>query len=709
MWIERISLKRFLIFQDAGITFCPGLTVVVSPNEGGKSSLMRAIVTALYGDAASRSREVKALRRWGSGSPPMIELRLVHPRGAVTIQRDFAERRQQLFRNGETDPFAKGKAVDDLLASYLSFPDENLFLRVCGVRQEQLAVADGSPALGERLEEILGGGWGEATPAQIQRIVEEKRRELRRGIDHPAKTANWGPLKRVNTEIEEIGSRLSEARRSGARREELLRLVATAKTEIDRVEVERAHLVERRERAERYRTLHGRAAELRGQADGVRRRRERLEDLLGERERIRAEGEGLPGTLLSLSRSQQEEIHRNLVLEETLSAELGSVREGTGKHGVGWMLPVSILLVAGGILGTFLGGRWFLLLCAAGIVLVLRFAMQCWRQRAGGAQAGKVREAEELRSRRREWAGTRSLEEVTSLLEEAAEWRGRKEAVAIRLEEVAGEVGGEEGYRQLLARLDDDYGKAATEWQAACKEAETCEPFRLDADELLRLEREIQGMDARLDELEGTLAPLESELAGIPFVEIPPLEERLGSLSEERSRLERRIRVLDHLLDALQGARRSVAGFLAERLPPRAGEIISQMTDGRYGRLSIDPLSLHIEAKPATSDIEPSADPPAVPDTVGLEHLSQGARDQIYLAVRLALIDLLGQQTAPPVLLDDPLVHFDPERRERAVEIIRRFAERHQVIFFTCNPEYAGMGEHLVDLTEHTAHLHQDR
>ncbi|UCF05674.1 MAG: AAA family ATPase [bacterium] len=709
MWIERISLKRFLVFQDAEITFCPGLTVVISPNEGGKSSLMRAVVTALYGDATSRRREVKTLRRWGSGSPPLIELRLVDSRGAVTIVRDFTERKQFLFRDGETDPFAKGKSVDEALATYLSFPDENLFLRVCGVRQEQLVVADGSPALGERLEEILGGGWGEATPAQIQRIVEERRRELRRGIDHPAKPANWGPLRRVNKEIDDVGVRLSEARQTGARREELLRLVATSKTEIDRVANEHAHLVERREQAERYRTLQRRAAELREQADGIRRRQERLKDLLGERERIRAEGDCLPDTLLSLSQPQQEEIHRNLILEEALNAELGVMREGGGKRSGGWMVPVSVLLVAGGILGTILAGRWFLLLLAAGIVLALRFAVRYWKQRAGGAYAGKARDAESLRSRRGEWAGARSLEEAKSLLEEAAQWRRRNEAVDIRLEEVTGAVDGKDIHQQLLSRLDDEYGEAAAMWQAARKEAESCEPFRLDADELLRLERAIQEMDARHAELEGALAPLERELAGLPFVEIPPLEEKFSALCEQRSHLERRIRVLDHLLDTLHRARRSVAGFLAEQLPPRAGEIISQMTGGRYGHLSIDPLSLHIEAKPAEGDIEPSADPSAVPDTVGLEHLSQGARDQIYLAVRLALVDLLGQQTAPPVLLDDPLVHFDSERREKAVEIIRRFAEKHQVIFFTCNPAYAGVGERLVDLSEHASHLGTDR
>jgi len=37
-------------------------------------------------------------------------------------------------------------------------------------------------------------------------------------------------------------------------------------------------------------------------------------------------------------------------------------------------------------------------------------------------------------------------------------------------------------------------------------------------------------------------------------------------------------------------------------------------------------------------------------------------------------------------------------RRERAIELIRDFSRTHQVVLFTCDPFYRGLGQHLVEL-----------
>ncbi len=40
-------------------------------------------------------------------------------------------------------------------------------------------------------------------------------------------------------------------------------------------------------------------------------------------------------------------------------------------------------------------------------------------------------------------------------------------------------------------------------------------------------------------------------------------------------------------------------------------------------------------------------------------------------------------------VFDDVLLHWDPERRERGLDILKRVAERRQVFLFTCRPEIA--------------------
>jgi uncharacterized protein YhaN len=156
--------------------------------------------------------------------------------------------------------------------------------------------------------------------------------------------------------------------------------------------------------------------------------------------------------------------------------------------------------------------------------------------------------------------------------------------------------------------------------------------------------------------------------------------------------------VLDAIVEAVDEARGEMAGFLAERLPPGAEAYLSRITDGRYGTLFVDPLTMRIETVPAPDDVSSGGAGAAVPGRVDTAALSQGARDQIYLAVRLALVDLLSGGEAQPVFLDDPFVHFDPDRRARALDLVREFALKHQVVIFTCDPRFREAGARLVEL-----------
>lgn len=71
------------------------------------------------------------------------------------------------------------------------------------------------------------------------------------------------------------------------------------------------------------------------------------------------------------------------------------------------------------------------------------------------------------------------------------------------------------------------------------------------------------------------------------------------------------------------------------------------------------------------------------------ELLSHGARTALALALRLALSEVhLGPQPGF-IILDDPFVEIDADRRKRATDLLRQFATRHQVIFLTCHEDHA--------------------
>ena len=63
--------------------------------------------------------------------------------------------------------------------------------------------------------------------------------------------------------------------------------------------------------------------------------------------------------------------------------------------------------------------------------------------------------------------------------------------------------------------------------------------------------------------------------------------------------------------------------------------------------------------------------------------LSSGTADQMFLALRLALVEALEGPEPFPLILDDPFLTFDGVRLERAAALLRELAEKRQIVLVT--------------------------
>ena len=76
--------------------------------------------------------------------------------------------------------------------------------------------------------------------------------------------------------------------------------------------------------------------------------------------------------------------------------------------------------------------------------------------------------------------------------------------------------------------------------------------------------------------------------------------------------------------------------------------------------------------------------------------LSRGTAEQLYLAMRLALVREYANHVDPlPVVFDDIFVNFDPARSRTSLKAVSELCATHQVLLFTCHP-------HLVQQVEET-------
>ncbi|QDU94877.1 ATP-binding protein [Lignipirellula cremea] len=82
----------------------------------------------------------------------------------------------------------------------------------------------------------------------------------------------------------------------------------------------------------------------------------------------------------------------------------------------------------------------------------------------------------------------------------------------------------------------------------------------------------------------------------------------------------------------------------------------------------------------------------ALGQSLPLDVLSQGTREAVFLAIRLALVDAYAQRGATlPMVLDDVMVNLDGDRMMLAAKVLSEFAtDGRQVLLFTCH-------EHIVN------------
>jgi len=105
----------------------------------------------------------------------------------------------------------------------------------------------------------------------------------------------------------------------------------------------------------------------------------------------------------------------------------------------------------------------------------------------------------------------------------------------------------------------------------------------------------------------------------------------------------------------------------------RASALFAAATDGAFAGLGAD---YDEDDRPALKGVRASGEKVAVPE------MSEGTRDQLYLSLRLALLELRGGE-ALPFIGDDLLASFDDLRTARALELIAEFGRARQAIVFT--------------------------
>ena len=265
------------------------------------------------------------------------------------------------------------------------------------------------------------------------------------------------------------------------------------------------------------------------------------------------------------------------------------------------------------------------------------------------------------------------------------------ERLPVLIEESARRKGLEKGLQDLEQQLAAiGFGRSVAELE---QEANGVEPDQIPG-QLELINNQMQDLKARLKVAEETRVTLENDLKRMEDTtdSCAASADIEAHKAETLDAVEQYIR-LQLARVVLQGAVDQYREKTQGDMLKRSSELFSLLTGASFSGLKLewddagDVVLVGVRAHTG--------------ENVRLQGMSDGTRDQLYLALRLASVELYARDHEPiPFILDDILVRFDNDRAIAAVRALAELAKHTQVLLFTHHLHLLDLAKKSLDISQ---------
>ncbi len=184
--------------------------------------------------------------------------------------------------------------------------------------------------------------------------------------------------------------------------------------------------------------------------------------------------------------------------------------------------------------------------------------------------------------------------------------------------------------------------------------------------EINLLESEINNLKIENNRLELQKENIEPQLENLSS-----LEEELYSLKEQYEELQKNNESIELVKTLLARAYDNMKNSVSPVFTQKLSNSIATITKGKYCKLNFnDEQGLIVELENG--------------NYIPAERLSTGTIDQLYLSLRLAMLDEISNEKVP-IILDESFAYYDDERLKNILNyLVNEFNDR-QIIIFTCS------------------------
>ena len=669
--------------DQARLDLQPGLNVICAPNEGGKSTWCRFLLAMFYGlntrqrgDLADKNR----FQPW-SGSLMQGKLELSVGDKELTLSRRTQRPDAPLgvfsCTYSGTDTPVPGLDAARCGETLLGVP-QSVYQRCAFIPSGSLAI-DADADLERRISALISTGDEKISFSQVESRLKKqlRQRKYNRSGSIPLLEAEIAGLRAAQQEaqtltgqLENLQQQLSQAREDQARRRQArLQAAQEALREKERC-------LQALPDSSDLQRINQQLGAVRSLGDQV----QQAQEVVSRQE--------------SAIEDQLRELNRNPLHPMTkaqLEAQL-QIQPPAPPQVAQLLISLALGLCGGGFLWYEIDRPQVLWLCLACAVTALA---------AGNFLRLLIRRIRLQQSRRWELSRQEELRKLAESYLPALEELEAQRALLRQKQQILSD-----GDRRLRTQLSDLLSQVSR-WDDSVQSAGDIRRFvRETAQNRDRLAQELhqaqtQLLQAQMSDADDTVTHLQQQIAQVQGRldagrDAQALGDQIARLEEELVRQQAEYDALRLSLDALQAANTTLQNRFSPELGRRAAEIFADMTGSTWSHILLD-REFHLSAESGSD-----------PTRRSVQLLSAGTADQLYLAVRLAICEMiLPPEQNPPLILDDALLTFDDARLSTTLDYLTRLGAQRQILLFTCQGREAALlrgrpGVHITNLTQST-------
>ncbi|WP_160678527.1 AAA family ATPase [Clostridium sp. C8-1-8] len=188
------------------------------------------------------------------------------------------------------------------------------------------------------------------------------------------------------------------------------------------------------------------------------------------------------------------------------------------------------------------------------------------------------------------------------------------------------------------------------------------------------IENEIKIKQVELLNVEKSIKDIEYSIKNIFLSSrrLDVIEQDIEFVGKQIKEYERKVKAIEIAQEVMDESFKEIQKSFGPILNQKVATIFSKITMGKYEDVKV------------TENFDITVKQSIDGRYIKAEYLSNGAWDQAYIALRLALIDMIFEDKNVPIILDDAFVQYDDIRLKNILDYLYDISYKRQVLLFTC-------------------------